>query len=367
MDMIDIEVEGGLFIIENGLVSHNSAKDRVRNSYELVFMFVKTRKYYFDLEEFSKLYHSYIKRQSSPSSKIFKLPEMPPIEDNWVDDGSEISGEPLESLLSPKYKGEGGHSNRQGLNRKIDSITYKAYKDYQRPIAKFLKKHIKKEHHSILDQTFGEYRWRHWVRVDLSGASLPGVEDWKKLKEILHFDDSFDDKIYEAQKLNIPVFRSHSNPGNVLAVSTEGSSEAHFAVFPQKLAKLFMVAGCPKEVCKKCGVPREKIIKSEYVGSSAKRGGHIVGNGSVVPGNVYRIPNYTAKKELAGYSDCGCGVGFEPGIVLDPFFGRGTVGKVAEEMGLRWIGIELSEEYCNIAKEFVDVGKENARQEKLDF
>lgn len=36
--------------------------------------------------------------------------------------------------------------------------------------------------------------------------------------------------------------------------------------------------------------------------------------------------------------------------VLDPFIGSGTVGVVAEETGRNWIGIELNEEYAEIAK-----------------
>lgn len=37
--------------------------------------------------------------------------------------------------------------------------------------------------------------------------------------------------------------------------------------------------------------------------------------------------------------------------VLDPFLGSGTVGVVAEELGRNWIGIELNEEYAQIAKD----------------
>jgi site-specific DNA-methyltransferase (adenine-specific) len=37
-------------------------------------------------------------------------------------------------------------------------------------------------------------------------------------------------------------------------------------------------------------------------------------------------------------------------IVLDPFFGTGTTGKVARDLNRKWIGIELNEEYFNIAK-----------------
>lgn len=43
----------------------------------------------------------------------------------------------------------------------------------------------------------------------------------------------------------------------------------------------------------------------------------------------------------------GCPVG---GVVLDPFFGAGTVGLVAQETGRRAIGIELNADYIEIAK-----------------
>lgn len=43
--------------------------------------------------------------------------------------------------------------------------------------------------------------------------------------------------------------------------------------------------------------------------------------------------------------------GSRPGdTVLDPFFGSGTVGKVAERLGRRWVGIELNPDYCEIGK-----------------
>ena len=38
------------------------------------------------------------------------------------------------------------------------------------------------------------------------------------------------------------------------------------------------------------------------------------------------------------------------GVVLDPFFGSGTTGMVAEQLGRRWIGIELNAQYIEIAK-----------------
>ena len=38
------------------------------------------------------------------------------------------------------------------------------------------------------------------------------------------------------------------------------------------------------------------------------------------------------------------------GTILDPFFGAGTVGLVAEKLNLNWVGIELNPEYAEIAK-----------------
>lgn len=56
------------------------------------------------------------------------------------------------------------------------------------------------------------------------------------------------------------------------------------------------------------------------------------------------FPEELATKCLLG----GCQKG---GIVLDPFFGSGTVGVVAKRLGMRCIGIDINKEYCEIAKE----------------
>ena len=39
------------------------------------------------------------------------------------------------------------------------------------------------------------------------------------------------------------------------------------------------------------------------------------------------------------------------GVVLDPFFGSGTTGLVAQKHGRQWIGVELNPEYIRIAEE----------------
>lgn len=71
-----------------------------------------------------------------------------------------------------------------------------------------------------------------------------------------------------------------------------------------------------------------------------------------------------AKQKIkeTGYTDCGCGAGFEPGIVLDPFFGAGTTGLTALKLGRDFIGIEQNAEYIKIAEKRLS---EEMAQEKL--
>jgi DNA modification methylase len=48
--------------------------------------------------------------------------------------------------------------------------------------------------------------------------------------------------------------------------------------------------------------------------------------------------------------------GYYEGIILDPFYGSGTLGVCCEKLNreghnIQWIGIELEQKWCNVAKE----------------
>ena len=49
-------------------------------------------------------------------------------------------------------------------------------------------------------------------------------------------------------------------------------------------------------------------------------------------------------------------------LIIDPFFGSGTTGLACEKLGRKWIGIEISEKYCAIAKKRIE---QEARQIKM--
>lgn len=55
------------------------------------------------------------------------------------------------------------------------------------------------------------------------------------------------------------------------------------------------------------------------------------------------FPESLARDHILSWSN-------EGDIVLDPFNGSGTTTKMAREMGRRFIGIEVNEEYCEIAR-----------------
>ena len=54
-------------------------------------------------------------------------------------------------------------------------------------------------------------------------------------------------------------------------------------------------------------------------------------------------------------------------IILDPFNGSGTSCVAAEILDRRWIGIELSENYANIARQRIQSFVDQKKQQKLEF
>jgi DNA modification methylase len=112
------------------------------------------------------------------------------------------------------------------------------------------------------------------------------------------------------------------NPGDVWTMATAGYRGAHFATFPETLVERPLAATCPERVCGACGQPWRRP-----------------------PGRSAPVPG------------CACKAAWRPGVVLDPFFGSGTVGVVAERLERDWIGIELNPAYAALAEQRIAAGR----------
>ena len=147
------------------------------------------------------------------------------------------------------------------------------------------------------------------------------------------------------------------NPSDVFRINTKPFKEAHFATFPPALPQKILKCACPNQVCNKCGKPRYPISKPTEAYQKIIDQKSWSSQDTLKLGNALtttKNKSVSAEYEITGYTDCGCNAGFKRGIVLDPFFGSGTVGLVAEQMGLQWCGIELNPEYIEIAKKRLD-------------
>lgn len=125
------------------------------------------------------------------------------------------------------------------------------------------------------------------------------------------------------------------NPGDVWALPASNYPGGHYATFNEQLVRRMLLAGCPKRVCQACGKPWQRA-STRAVGALAVRG------------------------ELA--PSCFCSRASEPGLVLDPFFGVGMVGLVAEVLGRDWLGIELNPGFADVARKRIEAARRKTQE-----
>jgi site-specific DNA-methyltransferase (cytosine-N4-specific) len=161
--------------------------------------------------------------------------------------------------------------------------------------------------------------------------------------------ENMEEKIATGQT---PLDPKGKNPSDFFKSNTKPYPEAHFAVFPEDICIPRIKSSCPKEICSSCGKARERIIEKEttpwtHNGQDVRafpvegRTGNPQSSESLHRngGGVY----YQGK--TIGWTKCDCNADFEPGVVLDPFAGTGTTGKVALDLGRKVILIEINKNY----------------------
>ncbi len=153
--------------------------------------------------------------------------------------------------------------------------------------------------------------------------------------------------------------------GDFFSIPTMPHPFAHFAVYPETLIEPLIKAGCPKEVCSKCGKPkmpfREKTGRTydsrngEYTDEGKHISRKIVETNHVSESSVFRTGLIQETKTVMKPS-CSCNANFISGTVLDPFNGSGTTMLVARNLGRSAIGIDVNPIYSEIVKKRLQWG-----------
>ena len=148
------------------------------------------------------------------------------------------------------------------------------------------------------------------------------------------------------------------NPGDVWTVATGGYRGAHFATFPEALVERPIRATCPERLCTGCGTPWRRTATRYVIGSKQPFRGER-------PLLRYPAVWQVVRKIGPLQPACACGAAWRPGVVLDPFFGAGTVGVVAERLGRDWLGIELNPAYAQLADSRLRAARQAVRRQAL--
>ncbi len=114
------------------------------------------------------------------------------------------------------------------------------------------------------------------------------------------------------------------NPLDVIRPGRENYSGKHFAVYPPKLIAPLIAASVPLHCCATCGMPFAPVVERFYDQSEG---------GMIERVKSYRSPCIHSDSEM------------DTGRVLDPFFGSGTTGMVARELGRIFVGSDISRKY----------------------
>ena len=286
-------------------------KTRYTNTYEPIYFFTRDdweKQVYFNLDAVRIPYKSkeekYKANQSSlcfKNSDIYKFTKNNNFgfpeelsEEDYIKLLPQIEKKNKELNYNGKFKGhEINVGASPGGRSSITGIKYVKKRKIELPqdvICDYLREWREKKGISIkkIDEKLGyDYTAGHWFRKD-AGGSLPSTQDWIKLKKLLEFDNKYDKEMTEMHYV-LQTIRRHPN----------GKNPGDF--WEMKCAKLERAhfAVFPEEL------PRKAIL-------------------ACCPPN---------------------------GIVLDPFAGSGTTGKVAKELNRKSILIELQPKFLEMIKE----------------
>jgi site-specific DNA-methyltransferase (adenine-specific) len=155
-----------------------------------------------------------------------------------------------------------------------------------------------------------------------------------------------------------------SAPGGdpmALVVNVTSNKEAHYASYPEKLVEPLIRAGTSEYgACVACGTPWARVVAKTRVATRPGRNSKVYkdpegspykSHSGVIVGNRDTRRHCTVVHTTGWEPGCACGtVDVEPCVILDPFLGSGTTARVAIRLNRSCIGVELKDDYVDIAR-----------------
>lgn len=132
----------------------------------------------------------------------------------------------------------------------------------------------------------------------------------------------------------------------------------HFAAFPTEWPRRLILGWSPSAICTACDGPRVPLLEVEHVpyreaGSTGRpKRQTMFGTESTTGFNGEGYPQTVKHVSIVGYG-CACpspSAPTRPAVVLDPFGGTGTTAMVARALGRFGISLDLSADYCRLAR-----------------
>lgn len=188
-----------------------------------------------------------------------------------------------------------------------------------------------------------------WV---VSDATIEGTETGTSFKHALHFKSigfNIHDTMIFRKRNPIPqIYRKrYNNEFEFMFVFSKGQVKTHNPIMVDCLHAGLELNGTTYKNYSKHEQKREKMaapVKAQKIKGNIWE--YVVGKNmedQEAKGHPAPFPCELARDHIKSWSN-------EGDIVLDPMCGSGTTCKVAKELGRNFIGIDISQEYCDIAK-----------------
>ena len=148
----------------------------------------------------------------------------------------------------------------------------------------------------------------------------------------------------------LPLFSSEVLPRNGstkhYTCICEESQGDHYATMPEALIAPCILAGSSAQACEHCGAAWVRVVERESITHRARG---TEPSQSRAPGQPQQAGVYVNITDKGFAPSCACAnnTGRAASVVLDPFGGSGTVGKVALRYQRNAVLIELNQAYID--------------------